>query len=118
MLTEELVHQLKYLNQFLADEHRIRYIGFDMSRGSKRYDVLPLVCVVLSFVYIINVIENRKNNDVLERLASIADHCIKRTAFFHSGPQLHCNSVRPHKRYKMTVAGNYKYQQLEKYCNS
>ena len=36
ILTEELVNVVQYLNQFLPNEHAIRYIGFDMARISKR----------------------------------------------------------------------------------
>ena len=36
ILTENLLHVLQYLNQFLPKEHAIKYIGFDMARVSKK----------------------------------------------------------------------------------
>ena len=36
ILTENLLHVLQYLNQFLPKEHEIKYIGFDMARVSKK----------------------------------------------------------------------------------
>ena len=40
-----------------------------------------------------------KDFNVLHRLGEIAEYCVKRTGFFHSGPLLFCNKVRPHPRY-------------------
>ena len=39
LLLEEFSHSINYLNQFLPDRAKIRYIGFDMSRASKNKDV-------------------------------------------------------------------------------
>ena len=36
LLTEEFVHAVRHLNQFLPPKHAIKYIGFDMARVSKR----------------------------------------------------------------------------------
>ena len=47
ILTENLLHVLQYLNQFLPKEHAIKYIGFDMARVSKKYVTVFMCCFIL-----------------------------------------------------------------------
>lgn len=55
---------VKYLNQFLPNDKRLRYIAWDMSRASKSRD-----------------------QDVIGVLEDIAEETINATKFFHSGPE-------------------------------
>lgn len=55
---------IKYLNQFLPKDKRLRYIAWDMSRASKSRD-----------------------QDVIGVLEDIAEETINATNFFHSGPE-------------------------------
>lgn len=58
ILTEEMLRSVKYLNQFLAPQHRIKYIHFDMARKS------------------------RGGCNVMENLADIAGNVIQQTSMF------------------------------------
>ena len=53
-----------YLNQFLPEEEKLKYIAWDMSRASKSRD-----------------------QDVIGVLEDIAEETIEATRFFHSGPE-------------------------------
>ncbi|KAL3882137.1 hypothetical protein ACJMK2_028508 [Sinanodonta woodiana] len=64
ILCDEFKSAVTYLNQFLPEEHHIRYIGFDMAYSSKS-----------------------KTKDVLSRLAEISHSCIKMTGFYLSVPK-------------------------------
>ncbi|ODV78232.1 uncharacterized protein CANTADRAFT_53805 [Suhomyces tanzawaensis NRRL Y-17324] len=55
---------IKYLNQFLPQEHKLRYHSFDMSKHSK------------------------KNLDVITPLQNIASRSIEEIGFFHNGNDL------------------------------
>lgn len=57
---------IQYLNQFLPNEKRIKYIAWDMSRASKSRD-----------------------QDVIGVLEDIAEETVESTKFFHSGPESH-----------------------------
>lgn len=60
LLSEELSSAIKYLNQFLPQEHQILYRTFDMAR------------------------KNKSNANVMRRLATIAKNAITKTGFFHN----------------------------------
>ncbi|CAH1788511.1 unnamed protein product [Owenia fusiformis] len=77
LLSTEFVSSLQYLNQFLPPQHNILYIGFDMARVNKS-----------------------KSSNVMNRLAEIAEQCVKRTGFFRSKPSLSCNESTPHERWQ------------------
>ncbi|KAI8339268.1 SacI homology domain-containing protein [Chlamydoabsidia padenii] len=62
ILGEEFAEAIKYLNQFLPDDKKIKYIGWDMSRASKSHD-----------------------QDVIRFLEQIAQETMNSTGFFHSG---------------------------------
>ncbi|KDN48439.1 hypothetical protein K437DRAFT_290418 [Tilletiaria anomala UBC 951] len=55
---------VNYLNQFLPEEKKLKYIAWDMSRASKSRD-----------------------QDVIGVLEDIAEETIENTKFFHSGPE-------------------------------
>lgn len=61
---------ITYLNQFLPDENKLRYHGFDMSRHSK------------------------KNLDVIGPLQNIASDSIKEVGFFHNGTDLQTTKLQ------------------------
>ncbi|CAK7898291.1 polyphosphoinositide phosphatase [[Candida] anglica] len=69
-LNEHFVNCVKYLNQFLPEEHRLQMHSFDMSKHSK------------------------KNLDVIGPLQSIAAESISRTGFFHNGVDLASTKVQ------------------------
>lgn len=60
---------IQYLNQFLPNDKRIKYIAWDMSRASKSRD-----------------------QDVIGVLEDIAEETVESTQFFHSGPESHRNT--------------------------
>ncbi|CAO3590022.1 unnamed protein product [Absidia cylindrospora] len=62
ILGEEFAEAIKYLNQFLPDDKKIKYIAWDMSRASKSHD-----------------------QDVIRFLEKIAQETMDSTGFFHSG---------------------------------
>ncbi|KAI5785533.1 SacI homology domain-containing protein [Peziza echinospora] len=62
ILLNEFTQAITYLNQFLAKEHRIQYIAWDMSRASKSRD-----------------------QDVIETLEEIGEQVLQTTGFFHNG---------------------------------
>ncbi|EDV24476.1 uncharacterized protein TRIADDRAFT_56303 [Trichoplax adhaerens] len=70
LLSNELETTIEYLNQFLPNEHKIQYVAWDMSRVSKR-----------------------KDGAVISWLEKFAEESIKKTGFFHSGPQLHFHKM-------------------------
>ena len=72
ILSNELAVSLAYLNQFLTPQHTLRHAAWDMKRTAKSAD-----------------------GNVLKRLDLIAANSIKETGFFHAGPELHCNKMRP-----------------------
>ena len=74
ILSKEFCDTIAYLNQFLPKEHFIQYIGFDMAKCSKSQD-----------------------ENVIERLAVIAENVLSSTGFFHSGPQLYSNCLSAEK---------------------
>ncbi|PWN53902.1 hypothetical protein IE53DRAFT_383532 [Violaceomyces palustris] len=55
---------ISYLNQFLPEGKKIKYIAWDMSRASKSHD-----------------------QDVIGVLEDIAEEMVENTGFFHSGPE-------------------------------
>lgn len=61
---------ITYLNQFLLEEHKLQYYGFDMSKNS------------------------RKNRDVIEPLQKIASDSIAKTGFFHNGRDLESTKLQ------------------------
>ncbi|XP_067951044.1 polyphosphoinositide phosphatase-like [Watersipora subatra] len=61
VLWDELVKTVTYLNQFMKDEHKIRYVAFDMARSNRK-----------------------KGANVLAHLDDISESCIKRTGFYVS----------------------------------
>ncbi|ORZ14234.1 SacI homology domain-domain-containing protein [Absidia repens] len=62
ILGEEFAEAIKYLNQFLPDDKKIKYIAWDMSRASKSHD-----------------------QDVIRFLEKIAQETMDSTGFFQSG---------------------------------
>ena len=62
ILLKEFGEAIEYLNQFLPNEHKMRYIAWDMSRASKSHD-----------------------QEVITTLETIAQDAMKDTSFFHSG---------------------------------
>ncbi|KAI8086042.1 polyphosphoinositide phosphatase [Halteromyces radiatus] len=62
VLGEEFAEAIAYLNQFLPDDKKIKYIAWDMSRASKSHD-----------------------QDVIRFLEQIAQETMESTGFFHSG---------------------------------
>lgn len=69
-LNAHFVNCITYLNQFLPEENKIKYHGFDMSRHSK------------------------KNLDVIEPLQSIASEAINDVGFFHNGIDLESTKLQ------------------------
>ncbi|KAG2732219.1 hypothetical protein G9P44_004636 [Scheffersomyces stipitis] len=63
-LNQHFANCIKYLNQFLSEEHKLRFHSFDMSRHSK------------------------KNLDVIGPLQKIASHSIREIGYFHNGHNL------------------------------
>ncbi|CCJ30951.1 unnamed protein product [Pneumocystis jirovecii] len=61
ILLEEYTQAISYLNQFLPEDKKIKYIAWDMSRASKT-----------------------RGQDVILTLENIADDVLKATGFFHS----------------------------------
>ncbi|KTW27319.1 hypothetical protein T552_02303 [Pneumocystis carinii B80] len=61
ILLEEYTQAIYYLNQFLPEDKKIKYIAWDMSRASKT-----------------------RGQDVILTLENIADEVLKTTGFFHS----------------------------------
>ncbi|KAG4305479.1 hypothetical protein PORY_001035 [Pneumocystis oryctolagi] len=61
ILLEEYTQAVYYLNQFLPEDKKIKYIAWDMSRASKT-----------------------RGQDVILTLENIADDVLKATGFFHS----------------------------------
>ncbi|CAO3675791.1 unnamed protein product [Umbelopsis ramanniana] len=62
ILGKEFAEAIQYLNQFLPDEKKIKYIAWDMSRASKSPD-----------------------QDVIRYLEDVAKETMEATGFFHSG---------------------------------
>lgn len=62
ILGKEFAESISYLNQFLPDDKKIKYIAWDMSRASKSHD-----------------------QDVIGFLEKIADETMAATGFFQSG---------------------------------
>lgn len=69
-LNQHFLDCVKYLNQFLPQENRLRYYSFDMSKHSK------------------------KNLDVITPLQDIAKAAIEETGFFHNGVDLKSTRVQ------------------------
>ncbi|KAK6464363.1 SacI homology domain-containing protein [Scheffersomyces coipomensis] len=69
-LNQHFVNCIKYLNQFLPAENKLRYYSFDMSKNSK------------------------KNLDVITPLQSIAAESIKTIGFFHNGHDLESTKLQ------------------------
>ena len=62
LLLKEFTEAITYLNQFLPEEHKLRYVAWDMSRASKSRD-----------------------QEVIGTLEKIAHDAMIDTKFFHSG---------------------------------
>ncbi len=72
ILLEEFTQAIEYLNQFLPEDKRLKYIAWDMSRASKSRD-----------------------QKVIETLETIAETSLQDTGFFHSGtPRMQSGVVR------------------------
>lgn len=69
-LNQHFTNCIKYLNQFLPEEHKLQYHSFDMSKHSK------------------------KNLDVITPLQKIASNSIDRIGFFHNGTDLASTKVQ------------------------
>jgi hypothetical protein len=67
------------LNQFLPDDKKIKYIGWDMSRASKRYNAKK------QHTSVINLYSCSHDQDVIRFLEQIAQETMGSTGFFHSG---------------------------------
>ncbi|XP_004348141.1 sac domain-containing inositol phosphatase 3 [Capsaspora owczarzaki ATCC 30864] len=74
ILHKEFGDCIQYLNQFLPNKHKIVYKAWDMAKHAK---------------------SKKSQQNVIERLEVIASHIINTTGFFHAGPQLHCNAMKP-----------------------
>ncbi len=72
ILANELTNSLRYLNQFLPAPQRIIQIAWDMARCAKSRD-----------------------GNVLQTLDEIAQLAMRETGFFHAGPRLAGNILRP-----------------------
>ncbi|KAJ1818725.1 phosphatidylinositol-3,5-bisphosphate 5-phosphatase [Coemansia sp. RSA 2598] len=70
-LGEEFSEGLRYLNQFLPQGSKIRYLAWDMSRAKKN-----------------------RQEDVLAILEVIAEEALSLTGFFHSRPELYANYLK------------------------
>ncbi|KAI8147495.1 SacI homology domain-containing protein [Fennellomyces sp. T-0311] len=70
ILGSEFEQAISYLNQFLPEDKKIKYIAWDMSRASK------------------------SNQDVIGYLETVAQQTIDSTGFFHSGPEPYINVMR------------------------
>ncbi|EIN05856.1 polyphosphoinositide phosphatase [Punctularia strigosozonata HHB-11173 SS5] len=70
-LLDEYTQCIKYLNQFLPPEKKLRYRAWDMSRAYKE-----------------------KTKDVISYLEDFAEESIQSTGFFHSGPEPFAHSLR------------------------
>jgi hypothetical protein len=62
LLLKEFTEAITYLNQFLPQDKKIKYIAWDMSRAAKSRD-----------------------QDVIETLETIAENVVSTTGFFHNG---------------------------------
>lgn len=71
ILLNEFTDAITYLNQFLPEDKKIKYIAYDMSRASKSPD-----------------------ENVIETLEDMAQESIDVTGFFHSGPEPYANALR------------------------
>jgi len=69
-LNQHFTNCIKYLNQFLPEEHKLQYHSFDMSKHSK------------------------KNLDVITPLQKIASDSIDRIGFFHNGADLASTKIQ------------------------
>ncbi|KAE9404895.1 hypothetical protein BT96DRAFT_916565 [Gymnopus androsaceus JB14] len=63
-LLDEYTTCVQYLNQFLPDDKKMKYLAWDMSRAYKE-----------------------KTQDVISYLEDLAEESIQQTGFFHSGPE-------------------------------
>lgn len=61
ILYREMEQSIEYLNQFLPEQHHVRFIGFDMARHNKS-----------------------KDGDVINLLTKIAHYSLKKTGFFQN----------------------------------
>ncbi|KAI9314055.1 SacI homology domain-containing protein [Dichotomocladium elegans] len=77
ILGTEFEQAIQYLNQFLPEDKRIKYIAWDMSRASKRQGK-----------------NLRADQDVIATLEAIAQETIDTTGFYHSGPEPYINAMR------------------------
>ncbi|RKO83671.1 SacI homology domain-containing protein, partial [Blyttiomyces helicus] len=89
ILLPEFTESVSYLNQFLPNEKKIRYIAWDMARASKRY---PSVDGILNIGLGRNA--NRADQDVIGVLEDLAEQVLATTGFFHSGPEPYMNALR------------------------
>ncbi|KAF7730161.1 phosphatidylinositol-3,5-bisphosphate 5-phosphatase [Apophysomyces ossiformis] len=71
ILGKEFAEAIDYLNQFLAEDKKMKYIAWDMSRASKSHD-----------------------QDVIGYLEKIAQETMDSTSFFHSGPEPYLNAIK------------------------
>lgn len=69
-LNEHFISCVKYLNQFLPDEHKLQFNSFDMSKHSK------------------------KNMDVIEPLQKVAANSIDQIGFFHNGVDMASTKIQ------------------------
>lgn len=82
ILSSEFADSMTYLNQFLEPKEQIRHIEWDMHRTKKS-----------------------KDGDVIQRLIDIGASGMKETGFFHAGPELEVNKVRPGVDNRTAVGG-------------
>jgi hypothetical protein len=86
ILGKEFAEAIKYLNQFLPDDKKIRYIAWDMSRASKSPE-----------------------QDVIRYLEDVAKETMEATGFFHSGTSRFPDEVdndesTPYQKYRRHVS--------------
>ncbi|XP_046846886.1 polyphosphoinositide phosphatase-like [Xenia sp. Carnegie-2017] len=93
ILGEEYTQIVDYLNQFLSPRHKIKYIWFDIARYSKN-----------------------KNVNIIEKLEQFAEQFVQLVGFFHNGPNLYANEIRPHERW-LKVGGHKNGQHLVEYSD-
>jgi len=75
-LLVEYGHCVSYLNQFLPEKDRMRYIAWDMSQAWKRYVAYRISCHELIV----------SGNDVMGAIEDVCEESIQSTKFFHGGP--------------------------------
>jgi hypothetical protein len=69
ILLDEFTNAIKYLNQSLPQEHKVKYVAWDMARASKT------------------------DQDVIGHLERLAEEFINDTSFFHTGNEPFANAI-------------------------